>query len=268
MEDFPAWVREGLRAEGWVVVESLETFDVYSGDRYTDRATALRKAIAGDALLASSGDAALSRDVEGEFFLGRLWRSARPLPGDERVTLVYSLDSVERHVKITRDVSPGSAPRSEPSESRPWTCPACNQTWPLLAEEPEVPEEAARCPDCGEPPSGFSSGQVVRVQQGAVSRLGVVGEPVQALVAEDGAAAEEGPYTGEFMVWHLSEGYGSSAPVSPEFEREVFATLPLEPERRRALAGHLMTGISAVPEQIRALDPDEERALFGSPRAE
>ena len=97
MGDVPGWLREQLQIEGWVVVESLETFDVHSGDRYADRAIALRKALAGDALLASSGQATLSRDVEDAFFIGRLWRSSKPLPSGERVTLVHSLDSVERH---------------------------------------------------------------------------------------------------------------------------------------------------------------------------
>lgn len=268
MEDFPAWVREGMRDEGWVVVESLETFDVHSGDRYADRAIALRKALAGDALLASSGQATLSRDVEGAFFIGRLWRSSKPLPSGERVTLVYSLDSVERHVKI----SPAEAPQPAAvgvGRTRPWTCPACNRTWALLEEEPEVPEAAVRCPDCGEPPTGFSAGQVVHVEQGGAQRLGVVDEPVQAVcVSGEGVEAEAGPYTGEFMVWRLSEGYGSSAPVSPEFERDVFSSLPRDPERRRRLAAHFMTGISAGPEQLQALDADEERALLGAPSAE
>ena len=49
MGEIPGWIREQLQVEGWVVVESLETFDVHLGDRYADRAAALQKALAGDA---------------------------------------------------------------------------------------------------------------------------------------------------------------------------------------------------------------------------
>ena len=77
MGEIPGWIKEQLQDEGWVVVESLETFDVHLGDRYASRATALQKALAGDALLASRGTASLSRDLEGEFVVGRLRRSAQ-----------------------------------------------------------------------------------------------------------------------------------------------------------------------------------------------
>ena len=71
------------------------------------------------------------------------------------------------------------------------------------------------------------------------------------------------PYTGEVMVWRLSHGYGSAEPVEPDFEREVFGSLPVDPARRRRLASLLMTGISVSPEQLQALGPEEERELFG-----
>ena len=152
-------------------------------------------------------------------------------------------------------------------ETRPWTCPSCKRTWNLLVEEPAVPQEKSRCPECGEPPSTFATGQVVRVreQNSARTRLGIIDEPVQAAVPVPGqtAVSDEGPYTGEFMVWHLSHGYGSAEPVEPEFELDVFRNLPLEAARRRGLAALLMTGVSVAPELIQPLTPDEERDLFG-----
>ncbi|MBX3465453.1 MAG: hypothetical protein KF878_00975 [Planctomycetes bacterium] len=136
-------------------------------------------------------------------------------------------------------------------------------------EEPEIPEDAARCPKCGKPPSGFAPGQVVRVREtnSSRTRLGVVDEAVQAAVpvpGDDHLVSDEGPYTGEFMVWHLSHGYGSDAPLEPAVEEEIFRNLPREAGRRLGLAAHhLMTGLSAAPELIQALTAAEEQDFFG-----
>jgi len=266
--EIPAWIREQLHVEGWVVVESLETFDVHLGQRFANRAMALQKAFAGDALLASRGKATTSGELEGEFLTGRIRRSAEPITAEGETLLVYSLDSVERHQRPAR-TAPAERPTS-PGATRPWTCPGCDRTWQLVAEEPEIPQDRARCPECGEPPTQFAPGQVVRVREvhGARTRLGVVDEPVQAdcySFEEDDVVPDEGPYTGEFMVWHLDEGFGSRAPVDPDVEVEIFASLPVDPERRRILASHLMRGTSAALDQIEALPPDEERRLFGGP---
>lgn len=269
MGEIPGWIREQLRDEGWVVVESLETFDVHLGQRYANRAMAVHKGLIGDALLSSRGTASTSAELD-EFFTGRLRRSAEPLAsGDERL-LVHSLDSVERHVKPPRAEAPAQTKGpSERHETRAWTCPGCRETWHLLAEEPDIPEDAGHCPDCAEPPSEFTPGQIVRVRQrnSGRTRLGVIDEPVQAdyfSPDEDEVIIDSGPYTGEYMVWHLSEAYGSSAPADPDFEREVFGNLPTEPERRRGLASQLMMGTSAEPEQIQALEPEEEAQLSGA----
>ena len=148
-----------------------------------------------------------------------------------------------------------------------WTCPNCQRSWTLAEGEPPVPAEASRCPECGEPPSGFSQGQVVWVTElnTGRERLGVLDDPVQAGCPdpeEPGLLRDCGPFTGEFMVFHLSHGYGSADPVEPEAEREVFANLPLDSSRRLALAHHFMTGFSAPPSRIRALSP-AEAAEFG-----
>lgn len=263
MGEIPGWIKEQLQDEGWVVVESLETFDVHLGDRYASRATALQKALAGDALLASRGTASLSRDLEGEFVVGRLRRSAKPIEaeGDERL-LIYSLVAVEKHTMPARE----SAPEPPPGEraTRSWTCPACARAWQLLAEEAALPEEQARCAACGDRPREFTPGQVVRVEQvhSSRTRLGIIDEPVQAeCVLEDESVRDVGPYTGEYMVWHLSQAYGSDAPADPDFEHKVFSHLPREPERRRALASLIMSGTAAAPEQIQALEPEEEGQL-------
>ena len=263
MGEIPGWIREQLQVEGWVVVESLETFDVHLGDRYADRAAALQKALAGDALLASRGKASLSRDLEGEFLIGRLRRSAKPIEeGDERL-LVYSLADSERHRMPTRE---GPTPDSGHSaqETRTWTCPACARAWEVLAALGEIPSDSARCPDCAAAPSEFTPGQVVRVQR-TRPRLGVVDSAVRAeCLLPDGAVSDVGPFTGEYMVWHLSEAYGSLAPADPDFEREVFRNLPQDPVRRRGLASLIMAATSAEPEQIEALEPEEEGHLLGA----
>lgn len=265
MGDVPGWLREQLQIEGWVVVESLETFDVHLGQRYANRAMALHKALTGDALLSSRGKASTSRDIEGEFIIGRLRRSAQPLPSEGDVVLLYALDSIERHTRPSTRGTPTEPARGERA-TRSWTCPSCKRTWQLLAEEGELPEEAARCPVCGAPPSEFAPGQIVRVRHlyGSATRLGIVEGPVQTdyfLPDVGKVVVNEGPYTGELMIWHLREGYGSDAPVSPELELAVFSNLPREPERRRALAAHLMMGIAAGPDQVRALEPEEQRRL-------
>ena len=262
MGEIPGWIREQLQVEGWVVVESLETFDVHLGDRYADRAAALQKALAGDALLASRGEASLSRDLEGEFLIGRLRRSATPIEteGDERL-LVYSLADSERHRMPTREGSDLPS-RSEPQETRTWTCPTCARSWEVLAVLGEIPADPWRCSDCGVPPSDFSPGQVVRVQR-TRSRLGVVDSAVRAeCLLPDGDVSDVGPFTGEFMVWHLGAAYGSQSPADPDFERRVFRNLPQDPARRRELASLIMAGTSAEPEQIKALEPDEEGHLL------
>lgn len=266
MGEVPGWMREQLQVEGWVVVESIETFDVHLGQWYPNRAQAVQKALAGDALLASRGKATLSREVEGEFLVGRLRRSAKPVASEADVLLVYALDSVERHVR--KPTRPAPTPTPGPRGTHRWTCPNCKETWLLPKDEPRLPEEQARCPECGEPPSEFTPGQIVRVRRtpGAPLRLGVMDEPVQtdAVDPESGEVwADDGPYTGEYMVWHLTEGYGSAAPIALEVEREIFANLPREPERRLTLASNLMTGTSARPEEIVALDPEEEKQLLG-----
>jgi len=263
--EIPGWIREQLQVEGWVVVESLETFDVHLGDRYADRAAALQKALAGDALLASRGKASLSRDLEGEFFIGKLRRSARPIEseGDERL-LVYSLADSERHRMPTREGSSPDSSRSEPQETRTWTCPTCARAWEVLAVLGEFPADPSRCPDCGVPPSEFTPGQVVRVQR-TRTRLGVVDSSVRAeCLLPDGTVSDVGPFTGEYMVWHLSEAYGSRAPADPDFEQVVFSNLPQDPARRRGLASLLMAGTSADPDQIQALEPEEEGHLLGA----
>lgn len=274
MAGLPEWLWNGMQSEGWIVVQSMDTFDVYGGDRFPSRDLALEQALAGGAALASLGDVSLSGEIEGEFFIGQLWRSTKPLESQRGVTLVYSLDSVERHIKLTRGASPPepAAPASSRSpdseeETRPWSCPSCKQTWNILAEEPDIPQVKAHCPKCGKPPGGFTPGQVVRVRErnSKRTRLGVVDEPVQAAVpipGEERLINDVGPYSGEFMVWHLSHGYGSDEPLEPEVEREIFSNFPLEPERRLGLAHHLMTGTSASPDQIQALTAEEERHLF------
>lgn len=269
MGEVPGWMREQLRVEGWVVLESMETFDVHMGQWYPNRTEALHKALAGDALLSSRGKAATSGDLE-EFLLGRLHRSAEPIRPEDKVgALLYWVDSVERHRR------PKKAPRARPEtapgtrETRPWTCPNCKKTWPVLAEEPDVPEERARCPDCGEPPSQFTPGQIVRVRNriGPGPRLGLVHEPVKAgcfKPDEPNVVHDVGPYTGEYMVLHLSEGYGSEAPVTPEAERAVFAGLHPDPALRLALGLQMMTGISAPPSRIQALSPEDLKQLSAS----
>lgn len=260
MGEVPGWIREQLRDAGWVVVESLETFDIHLGDRYPNRATALRKALAGEALLSSSGKT-VSNELEGEFFVGRLRQSLKPIESsEEERLLLYSLDSVERHTMPTQEEAPREAPPGA-RETRAWTCPACSRTWQLPTEEVDVPQVRERCPECGEPPSEFTPGQIVRVIRPHASRarLGVVDEPVQTDYVspeDDEVRIEGGPYTGEYMVWHLSEAYGSGIPTDPDFEREVFSVLPADPERRRALCSHIMTGIAAAPEQIEALEEE------------
>lgn len=276
MADLPEWLWKGMRDEGWVVFQSLDTFDVYGGDRFPSREVALEEALHGDAALASDGEISLTREIEGEFFIGRLWRSTKPLESQRGATLVYSIDSVERHVKLTRGAAhpEGSTPSSERPESeeetRPWTCPACKTTWNILEEEPEIPQDKAHCPKCGKPPTGFTPGQVVRVREGKRTRLGVIDDPCQAAVPVPGdryLVKDEGPYTGEFIVWHLSQERGAAPPDAAEAEREIFGCLPTEPERRLRLAVHTMTGASASPDQILALTPEEERELFGKPGA-
>ncbi len=266
MGDVPGWLREQLQVEGWVVVESLETFDVHLGQRYANRATALQKALAGDALLSSRGKAATSRDLHGEFIIGRLRRSAQAIPSESDVVLLFSLDSIERHARPERKQGAPAEPARGERATRAWTCPSCQRTWRLLAEEGELPQERARCPVCGAPPSEFSPGQLVRVRNlyGAATRLGIIEGPVRADVLSDAGevVTDQGPYTGELMVWHLREGYGSDAAVSPEHEQAVFSNLPREPERRRALAPHLMVGSAAAPEQLQALEPEEQRRLL------
>lgn len=269
MGDIPGWLRELLQVEGWVVVESLETFDVHLGQRYASRAAAVQKGLAGDALLSSRGKAASSGDLKGEFLVGRLQRSARPLPQTEgELVLVYSLDSVEQHSRAPKGPAPTPPAAPEPGQTRAWTCPSCKGVWLLPQSEPPLPEEEARCPECGEAPNHFSPGQIVRVLRvnAAGSRLGVIDEPVQTdyFDPQTQRLAAGGPYTGEYMVWHLREGFGSDAPMDPDVEREVFGSLPLEPERRRRLATHLMMGTSAPSGRIQALDPEEERQLLGS----
>jgi len=263
--EIPGWIREQLQVEGWVVVESLETFDVHLGDRYADRAAALQKALAGDALLASRGKASLSRDLEGEFVIGKLRRSARPIEseGDERL-LVYSLADAERHRMPTREGSSPDSSHSGPQETRTWTCPTCARAWEVLAVLGELPADPSRCPDCGVPPSEFTPGQVVRVQR-TRTRLGVVDSAVRAeCLLPDGTVSDVGPFTGEYMVWHLSEAYGSRAPADPDFEQVVFSNLPQDPARRRGLASLIMAGTSADPDQIEALEPEEEGHLLGA----
>ena len=263
MGEVPGWIEEQLQDAGWVVVESLETFDVHLGDRYANRATALHKALAGDALLSSSGKATVSNELEGEFFVGRLRKNPKPIASEERRLLLYSLDAVERHTMPTREKAPPREAAPGKRQTRPWACPACNRTWQLPLEEAHVPELSERCPECGDPPSEFTPGQIVRVlhPHAPRARLGVVDEPVQTdyySPEDDEVMIEGGPYTGEYMVWHLSEAYGSGIPTDPDHEREVFSVLPTEPERRRALCSHLMTGVAAAPEQIQALEPEEE----------
>lgn len=264
MSEFPGWMREQLQVEGWVVVESIETFDVHLGQRYPNRAQALQKALVGDALLSSQGKAATSGDLE-QFVIGRLVRRAAHPTAETEVLLLHWLDSIERHTrKTTTRTRPEAAPGAR--ETRAWTCPHCRKTWQLLAEEPDVPEDQARCPDCGEPPSEFAPGQIVRVRSrtGARSRLGIIDEPVRAgcfKLDEPNVVNDVGPYTGEYMVFHLTEGYGSQAAVTPELERAVFANLPREPARRRLLAAHLMTGVSAARDLIHALGPEEATQL-------
>ena len=272
MADLPEWLSKGMRDEGWVVFQSLDAFDVYGGDRFPSRDDALEEALHGDAALASEGEISLTREIEGEFFIGRLWRSDKPLESQRGAMLVYSVDSVERHVKLTRGASPpeGSAPVATRPESeketRPWTCPGCKTTWNILEEEPEIPQDKAHCPKCGKPPTGFTPGQVVRVREGKRTRLGVIDDPCQAAIPVPGdkyLVEDTGPYTGEFMVWHLTRERGTAPPDAAEVEREVFGCLPTEPERRLKLAVHIMTGTSAAPDQIEGLTPEEERELFG-----
>lgn len=269
MGEVPGWITEQLQVEGWVVVESLETFDVHLGQRYANRAVAVQKGLSGDALLASRGKAATSGDLAGEFLVGRLRRSAQPIQQAEgELVLVYSLDSVERHSRAPKEPPPApqlAAPG--PGQTHSWTCPSCKGVWLLPQGEPPLPEEEARCPECGEAPNHFSPGQIVRVRRinAAGSRLGVIDEPIQTdyYDPQTKVVAVGGPYTGEYMVWQLREGFGSDAPMDPDVEREIFGSLPLEPERRRRLASHLMMGISAPSERIQALDPEEERQLLG-----
>ena len=83
VSEVPGWMREQLQVEGWVVVESIETFDVHLGQRYANRAHALQKAVAGDALLSSRGKAATSADLE-QFVIGRLVRRASRRPRRRR----------------------------------------------------------------------------------------------------------------------------------------------------------------------------------------
>ena len=275
MADLPDWIWKGMRDEGWVVFQSLDAFDVYGGDRFPSREEALEEALHGDAALASDGEISLTREIQGEFFIGRLWRSAKPLESQRGPTLVYSLDSVERHVKLTRGASPpegspatAKQPESE-KETRPWTCPSCKTTWHILEDEPEIAEDKANCPKCGKPPTGFTPGQVVRVREGKRTRLGVIDDPCQASVPVPGdryLVENKGPYTSEFLVWHLSQGESAppgAAHDAAKTERDIFGCLPTEPERRLKLAIHLMTGTSASPDQIQALTAEEERDLFG-----
>ncbi len=260
---FPERPEQGAqeRDEGWVVVESLEAFDPYGGDRFPSRDVALTEARAGHASLASWGHASFSRELDGAFVVGRL-RSARRLNPDGSVSVLYTLTSHEQHAMPVRPARPTGP-------TRPWTCPACRSTWNILAEEPEVPEDAAHCPKCGKPPAGFTPGQVVRVREGKRSRLGIVDEAVQAAVpvpGNDHVVTDEGPFTGEFMVWHLSHGYGSDEPLEPAVEAEIFRNLPREAERRLGLAINLMTGTSAEPESIHSLTAAEEQDFFGQPK--
>jgi hypothetical protein len=71
-----------------------------------------------------------------------------------------------------------SVPKRPRQNTRPWTCLACRSSWNLIFEESEIPEDAARYPKCGKPPSGFAPGQVVRVNEtnNSRTRLGVVDE--------------------------------------------------------------------------------------------
>ena len=266
MGEVPGWMREQLQVEGWVAAESLETFDVHLGKRYPNRAQALQQALAGDALLSSRGKASLSRDVEGEVVIGRLRRSAQPVrSGEAELVFVYSLDSIERHPMPPKKGQPKPTPRTGPRGSRPWTCPGCKEVFLLAPEEPDVAEEQARCPECGEPPSQFTPGQIVRIRgrPAGRARLGLIDEPVQADCVDEESGevcVHVGPYTGEYMVFHVREG---TTPVDPGFEREVFANLPREPERRHALASCLMNGTSAWPADIEPLSPEETAQLLG-----
>ncbi|MGE0711700.1 MAG: hypothetical protein AB7N76_26635 [Planctomycetota bacterium] len=266
MSEVPGWMREQLEVEGWVAAESLETFDVHLGRRYPNRAEALQQALTGDALLSSRGRASLSREVEGEVVIGRLRRSAQPIrAGEAELMFVYALDAIERHPMPPRKGRPQPAPPAGRQGSRPWACPGCKETFLLPPEEPDLSEERARCPECGEAPSQFTAGQVVRVRgtPAGRARLGVIDGPVRTDCVDPDTGdllAEEGPYTGEYMVWHLRE----TTPVSPAAEREVFANLPREPERRRTLASNLMAGTSAWPEEIEPLGPQEAAELLGA----
>lgn len=268
MGEVPGWMREQLEVEGWVAAESLETFTVHLGRRYPNRAQALQQALAGDALLSSRGKASLSRDVEGEVVIGRLRRSAQPVrAGEAELVFVYSLDSIEHHPMPPKKGRPKPPARTGPRGSRPWTCPGCREVFLLPPEEADVAEEQARCPECGEPPSQFTPGQIVRVRgrPAGASRLGVIDEPVQADVVNEESGevcVNDGPYTGEYMVWHVRRGTGTT-PVDQGFEREVFANLPREPERRHALASYVMDGTSAWPADIEALSPEETAQLLG-----
>lgn len=255
------------RSEGWIVLESLETLDVYGGDRFRSRHEALAAGLAGDASLASSGEACFTRELGGAFLLGRLW-SARRVEPDGRVMLCYELRACERHVMPVRE-----APPRPTGPTRPWTCPDCETTWQILSGEAEIPDDASHCPRCGGPPSTFTPGQVVRVREPSRrrvrTRLGIIYEAVRAAVPVPGKADEardEGPYTGEFMVWYLSQGYGSKRPLPPEDEEEVFRGLSPDPERRLGFMSHLGFACSTAAERIQALTSAEEKALFGLER--
>lgn len=163
MGEVPGWIKEQLQVEGWVVVGSLETFDIHLGQRYANRAVARQKAMSGDALLALRGKAATSGDLKGEFVVGRLCRSEQLIQQTEgEPVLVYSLDSVKWHSRAPKEPPPGpqlAAPG--PGQTHSWTFPSCKGGWLLPQGEPPLPEEEARYPDCGEAPNHFSPGQIV-----------------------------------------------------------------------------------------------------------
>lgn len=154
-----------------------------------------------------------------------------------------------------------------------WTCPKCDRNWVLdpldRDEDEEWPKESAEaCPKCGEPPSEFTPGEIVRADTDKGPTLGVVKEADRCCVRFPRRDMWLGPFTGKYLILVLDAGEseGRYPPETLAQEAEVFLNLPEDPMRRVRLFDLLACDnvhhLPVTADELTRLSESDLRALL------